>query len=893
MPASKIFTGFRALGYVSNHIPLQVRHHRKHKENYVITCVGKSFHTYNCSKLGIVSISNTHQDDISCLAVDANLVFTGCRNKVQAFQRGKQVLRTYEGHEYPVHLLLPFGNHLISVDTGSNVKVWDIHSEGIYLEMNFDNSGFQVTAVMHPHTYLNKLVLGSKQGTLQLWNIKQDKMLYVFEGWNSAVTCLEQSPAMDVIAIGLADGQIIIHNLKFDETVMKFRQDWGPVTTISFRTDGHPMMVTGSTIGHIALWDLESKKLKSQIRDAHEGSVVGMQCLPNEPLMVTNAADNSLKVWIFDQPDGGGRLLRQRSGHSAPPNKVQHYDNNGKNILSAGQDSTLRSFSVIHDKHNKSLGRASYDKKESKKTGLKKDRYMMPPITQFSSDTSRQSDWDNIAACHRGKCLVTTWSFQRSTMGAHKLKHPRFDEDPKLKLATALCTDISPCGNFVVIGYSTGHVDKYNLQSAIHRGCYGETIAHNCSVRGIAIDGLNQITITAGLDGEVKFWKFKQKNLIDTCHLKCCISDILLHRESAMLAVSLDDFRIMIIDTDTRKIVRTFQGHHNAITDMTFSPDARWLITASMDSTVRTWDLPTGKLIDCFLVSSAATSLSLSPTGDFLATSHVDDIGVYLWSNMTLYTFVSLRPLPEDYEPDTLELPATQYERKETDEEDEKDDKDMDDYELSEFKSPEQLSDELITLSLLPNSRWQNLLNLDIIKKRNKPKEAPRVPKSAPFFIPTIAGLEPKFASIKDDTEKETKSRISIGNLEPLSELGKALMADDLDYDKILNRFKELGPSAIDLEIRSLSPEGGGSVKAMERFLMFCNHILYSKNNFELINAYLGLFLKVHGDTIASNPTLCLVLETLSSCHLETWRNLQDLFTQNTCMVNYLRTATL
>lgn len=41
-----------------------------------------------------------------------------------------QVLRTYEGHEYPVHLLLPFGNHLISVDTDSNVKVWDIHSEG-------------------------------------------------------------------------------------------------------------------------------------------------------------------------------------------------------------------------------------------------------------------------------------------------------------------------------------------------------------------------------------------------------------------------------------------------------------------------------------------------------------------------------------------------------------------------------------------------------------------------------------------------------------------------------------------------------------------------------------------------------------------------------------------
>lgn len=55
-------------------------------------------------------------------------------------------------------------------------------------------------------------------------------------------------------------------------------------------------MLTGSTVGHIALWDLESKKLKSQIRGAHDGSIVGMECLPSEPLMVTNAADNSLKV---------------------------------------------------------------------------------------------------------------------------------------------------------------------------------------------------------------------------------------------------------------------------------------------------------------------------------------------------------------------------------------------------------------------------------------------------------------------------------------------------------------------------------------------------------------------------------------------------------------------
>lgn len=65
------------------------------------------------------------------------------------------------------------------------------------------------------------------------------------------------------------------------------------------------------------------------------------------------------------------------------------------------------------------------------------------------------------------------------------------------------------------------------------------------------------------------------------------------------------------------------------------------------------------RLIDCFLSESPATTLAFSPTADFLATAHVDDLGVYLWSNKTLFSHVSLRPLPPDYTPTVVELPTT------------------------------------------------------------------------------------------------------------------------------------------------------------------------------------------------------------------------------------------
>lgn len=64
-------------------------------------------------------------------------------------------------------------------------------------------------------------------------------------GWNAGISCIEQAPAIDVVAVGLVNGKIILHNLKFDESIMEFEQDWGLVTSISFRSDGHPIMATG------------------------------------------------------------------------------------------------------------------------------------------------------------------------------------------------------------------------------------------------------------------------------------------------------------------------------------------------------------------------------------------------------------------------------------------------------------------------------------------------------------------------------------------------------------------------------------------------------------------------------------------------------------------------
>ncbi|XP_057327342.1 WD repeat-containing protein 36-like [Microplitis mediator] len=900
MPESKIFIKNRALGYVSNHIPLVTRYIKRRKDNLIVTCVGKSFHTYSCSHLSLLTVSGSHPGDITCLAGDTYHVYTASEGNIYAWRRGTELKHTYAKHNHHVHALLPFGPNLISVDDESILKVWDIKTEQLELELNFSTNVFKITTIMHPNTYINKILLGSEQGNLQLWNIRTSKMIYNFNGWNSTVTVVEQAPALDVVAIGLANGKIILHNLKLDETVFQLIQDWGLVTSITFRTDDHerPIMATGSLPGHIVFWNLDEKRVDSQLINAHSGPVAGLQCLPNEPLIVSSSPDNSLKIWIFDLADGAARQLIVRQGHSEPPTCVRFYGDDGRNILTAGGDSSLRIFSTVTEIFNKSLGRASFNRKSSKKKKRNvEDNLIMPPITEFAYEKTREKEWDNIAACHLGLGVVTTWSYDKLKMGEHKILPERFSRNYNAN-ATSVC--LTHCGNFVVIGYNTGHVDRFNIQSGLHRATYGdEKGAHQGSVRAIMVDPLNQYVVSAGRDAKVKFWPFKPTQDTEpqtVLTLSEAVRWVRTHPESSLIALALEDFSTILIDLDTRRLVRHFRGHTGHLTDATFSPDARWLVTASLDCTIRTWDIPSAQTIDVFQIPEACISLHFSPTSEFLVTAHMNNVGIYLWSNRTLYSHVSLKALPSNYSIPLVGLPKIASAPNNDSEPENMQVVDEQDDDENKYISPDQLASNLITMSSLANSRWQNLLNIDIIKKRNKPIEPPKAPESAPFFLPTIPSLEVEFdlSDVNKNKDIDNNSKLLIpNNFSNLTSFGKMLKDtidnDDNDFSKIIERLKVLGPSSIDLQVQSLSSDPTCSVEIMLQFLKMIKHMMMSNRDFELSQSYLGIFLKIHGTAIQNDEKLFKYLSKLSTVQRNSWNLLREKLFYNISVVQYLK----
>lgn len=130
---SRIFTPYRAVGLVSNNIPLVVRYIKRRKENLIVTVVGNTFHTYGASKLGLLNVGNPHADPIVALSADAYHIYTSSNNVIYAWRRGTELKHKYVGHKKDVHLMLPFGPHLIAVDKSNKLCVWDVKDESLYL----------------------------------------------------------------------------------------------------------------------------------------------------------------------------------------------------------------------------------------------------------------------------------------------------------------------------------------------------------------------------------------------------------------------------------------------------------------------------------------------------------------------------------------------------------------------------------------------------------------------------------------------------------------------------------------------------------------------------------------------------------------------------------------
>ena len=106
-----------------------------------------------------------------------------------------------------------------------------------------------------------------------------------------------------------------------------------------------------------------------------------------------------------------------------------------------------------------------------------------------------------------------------------------------------------------------------------------------------------------------------------------------LSPDGQILAWSLNDNTIQLIQISDQKVLHTLTGHTDMVTKLRFSPDGDLLVSASHDHRVRVWNLQGEELRS--LQAGDVLGIGISPDGSMLATVPFDG-PVTLWDLDTL-----------------------------------------------------------------------------------------------------------------------------------------------------------------------------------------------------------------------------------------------------------------
>jgi WD40 repeat protein len=305
-----VLAPYRALGVVTDGNALSVN--RRGAATFVTTSAGRAWQLYNAAKLTLVFVGpQVRRCSLPCalppnalpphprsrsgtrvqlpkrivaLASKGEVTFAACGGSVHVCKRNyvEGVWHHVTTGRATVRLLETLGDLLLSVADDGSVCVW----KHTLKDTNYDapqtrwetGPAFTPSAMCHPPTYLNKVLLGSEQGTLQLWNLSSGTLVHEFacalsppvhcitrwprssvsgarhaisprrvisstrtgvaqlvmewyrltarrllsdggglgrrRGWGCAVRCLAHTPALDVVVVGLADGRALLYNLR-------------------------------------------------------------------------------------------------------------------------------------------------------------------------------------------------------------------------------------------------------------------------------------------------------------------------------------------------------------------------------------------------------------------------------------------------------------------------------------------------------------------------------------------------------------------------------------------------------------------------------------------------------------------------------------------------------
>ena len=302
-----------------------------------------------------------HQSTVNCLDFESlhGMLLTGsddCTIRLWDLARWRP-LRILYGHDRPVRALQLDGSFACSGAEDRRIKVWrlpSVHSTSLaYFDHSTEdewlvstlNGHYDSIQCLQMEANHNKLVSGSADGTVKIWDLQREECLQTLPHYVERV--------LDVKALWANQASTTIEHLTSPDSI----QNPQGVTALQFYEHA---LTTGDHEGIIRLWDLRqpakpASLLQSRIRatplfhstgqlssaESTELSTREPSSRSTSPSRSTDSSRSRSASPLSSPPDHG--CLRQIQAHSKAVSVIRFKD---VSIVSAGKDQVIRCWDL-------------------------------------------------------------------------------------------------------------------------------------------------------------------------------------------------------------------------------------------------------------------------------------------------------------------------------------------------------------------------------------------------------------------------------------------------------------------------------------------------------------------------------------------------------------------